>query len=128
MIKAKYPENLMVKLFESYDPKMNRLDYRTKAIQQHKNRVLIGSVVLKHSKAIQSELDKSYTKLDKRDTLILKSRYQDLLTLKQCSKIYNVSIERVRQLESRACEQIKNADGTRYFNIFWGSAQGGSNE
>lgn len=117
MIKAGYPQNLLMRLFDTYDPVMHRLDYKTTAIQRHKNRLLIGAVVSKEN--LYRELEYSYRELDDRERVILKYRYDKLMTLKQCADKYNVSVERIRQLENRACRKIQEADSDRYFNIFW---------
>lgn len=117
MIKAGYPQNLLMRLFDTYDPVMHRLDYKTTAIQRHKNRLRIGAVVSKEN--LYTELEDSYRKLDDRERTILKYRYDKLMTLKQCADKYNVSVERIRQLENRACCKIQEADSNRYFNIFW---------
>lgn len=126
MIKAGYPQNLLIRLFDTYDPVMHRLDYKTTAIQRHKNQLLIGAVVSKEN--LHAELECSYRKLDDRERMILKYRYDKLMTLKQCADKYDVSVERIRQLENRACRKIQELDCDKYFNIFWPQSKEGKHE
>ena len=61
------------------------------------------------SKAVQ-QLDK----MTERELLILKMRFgidmpnQDTWTLHQIAKIFNISYERVRQIEARALKKLRN--------------------
>ena len=125
MIKAGYPQNLLIRLFDTYDPFMHRLDYKTTAIQRYKNQLLIGAVSKEN---LHTELECSYRKLDDRERMILKYRYDKLMTLKQCADKYDVSVERIRQLENRACRKIQELDCDKYFNIFWPQSKEGKHE
>lgn len=119
MIKAGYPTNLFTRLFGTYDPIMIRLDYQTPSIQRYKNRMSIETITSEKKDELSHALSKSYTKLNEREHQILLYRYRDLYTLKQCAEIYGVSVERIRQLEERACNKIQIVDSKIYFNIFW---------
>ena len=62
------------------------------------------------------EMDQSH-RMTERELLILKMRFgidmpnQDTWTLHQIAKIFNISYERVRQIEARALEKLrKNHD------------------
>ena len=59
------------------------------------------------------DLDQSQ-KMTERELLILKMRFgidmpnQDTWTLHQIAKIFNISYERVRQIEARALKKLRN--------------------
>ena len=61
------------------------------------------------SKAVQQS-----DKMTERELLILKMRFgidmpnQDTWTLHQIAKIFNISYERVRQIETRALKKLRN--------------------
>ena len=73
------------------------------------------------SKAVQQS-----DKMTERELLILKMRFgidmpnQDTWTLHQIAKIFNISYERVRQIEARALKKLSK-NPKRIHNLFSGS-------
>ena len=64
----------------------------------------------KDSKKEISELNNALLSLDDRSKDIIKNRYlsEEKVTLDELSKKYNISIERIRQIESKALGSLKN--------------------
>ena len=57
-----------------------------------------------------SELNTALSSLDERSKDIIQNRYltEEKVTLEELSKKYNVSIERIRQIESKALGNLKD--------------------
>ena len=57
-----------------------------------------------------SELNTALSSLDERSKDIIQNRYltEEKATLEELSKKYNVSIERIRQIESKALNKLKD--------------------
>ena len=53
------------------------------------------------------DLEKALSSMPKRDQEIFKKRWFNNLTLREVGEIYNISRERVRQIESRALRKLR---------------------
>lgn len=113
-----YPANLLVACFGSYDPSMNRLDPWLDVMQEKRNKKQIQHAVSVDS-LICDVLSLSLASLDDRRKDILLLRYRDGKTLRECGEKYDISAERVRQLEKTAMYHIKRNAKEPFLSTIW---------
>lgn len=113
-----YPTNLLIKLFNLYDPSMNRLDPWMDWNQQRRNKSQIKKAV-QLTPLISEVLSVSLNQLDERRKSILLARYKDGKTLRECGEQYGISAERTRQLSETAIDQMRKQASVPFFALIW---------
>lgn len=120
MISKNYPQNLLHRLLDSYDPMMNRLDYRTKMTQRRANRDIIDATYEKTPEVFDGLINVLLTLLYQRDREVLTLRYQQFKTLKVIGEQLHISGERVHQLETRALNTLSAREIiVFFFDLIW---------
>lgn len=120
MISKNYPQNLLHQVLDSYDPTMNRLDYRTKIMQRRANRDVIDATYEKTPEVFDGLINVLFALLPQRSREILELRYQQFKTLNDIGKQFHISGERVRQLETRALNTLRAREiVVFFFDLIW---------
>ena len=120
MISKNYPQNLLHRVLDSYDPTMNRLDYRTKIMQRRANRDVIDATYEKTPEVFDGLINVLFALLPQRSREILELRYQQFKTLNDIGKQFHISGERVRQLETRALNTLRAREiVVFFFDLVW---------
>lgn len=120
MISKNYPQNLLHQLLDSYDPTMNRLDYRTKIRQKRANRGVIDATYKKTPEVFDGLINVLFALLPQRDREILELRYQQFKTLNDIGEQLHISGERVRQIEMRALNTLRKRETVVFFfDLIW---------
>lgn len=120
-MKSKYPNNLIQRVIETYDPLMDRLDAKLTLKQIQRNRQRIDNVIDDtENERISKLINESLAQLNDRERSILLYRNKDAYKLRECAEIYNISKERVRQIEYRAYTKLQEPDIVKaYITMFY---------
>jgi DNA-directed RNA polymerase sigma subunit (sigma70/sigma32) len=80
--------------------------------------IFVGSVVMVDSSEMSKAVRRVLATLEVREEMVLRIRYFTNYTLEQTGKIFKVSKERIRQIETKALRKLRHPTRNRYFQPF----------
>lgn len=71
---------------------------------------LIKSIFEEEKEYSKSGLEEALTTLTEREEEIIRYRFQECKTLREVAKTYNLTVERIRQIEAKALRKLRHPD------------------